>query len=280
MTNKSNFRAIAIAVLLLTVSASLQAQVGRGALDRARNAAQGAVNQTQGAVNQASDAANSATNQAAGAVENTNNSAPTVKIVTEMPAALEGKGVIINGVIWANCNVAAPGAFADKPEDTGMWYQWNRKPGWSGEPVKSTQGEEKWNEAEQKGRTWEAENDPSPDGWRVPNREEMKRLFDETKVSNEWTTVNGVNGRKFTDIASGNSIFLPAAGERHQGNGRHNSANQSGDYWSSTEGHFQERQGVREIQAVKLSFSAAFAKCDNFNFYPVNYGYSVRPVAK
>ena len=39
--------------------------------------------------------------------------------------------VIINGVKWATCNVDAPGTFAAAPESAGMFYQWNRKIGWS-----------------------------------------------------------------------------------------------------------------------------------------------------
>ncbi len=37
-------------------------------------------------------------------------------------------------------------------------------------------------------------------------------LDDTEKVSRTWTTQNGVNGRRFTDIATGNNIFLPTAG--------------------------------------------------------------------
>lgn len=40
-------------------------------------------------------------------------------------------GVVINGVRWATCNVAAPGQFATNPEDAGMFYQWDDTIGWS-----------------------------------------------------------------------------------------------------------------------------------------------------
>jgi len=49
--------------------------------------------------------------------------------------------------------------------------------------------------------------------------DEIKTLLDTTKVSNEWITENGINGRKFTDKVTGNSLFLPAAGCRAYGNG-------------------------------------------------------------
>ena len=108
--------------------------------------------------------------------------------------------VIINGVKWAPCNVATSGTFVKKPEDAGRFYQWNCKTGFSNCGTS-------W-----KSDTWEKANDPSPSGWRLPTLEEFKTLLDTDKVSNEWTTENGMNGRKFTDKTTGSSIFLPATG--------------------------------------------------------------------
>ena len=41
------------------------------------------------------------------------------------------RGVVINGVKWATRNLDQPGTFAAKPEDSGMFYQWNRKKAWT-----------------------------------------------------------------------------------------------------------------------------------------------------
>ena len=49
--------------------------------------------------------------------------------------------------------------------------------------------------------------------------------------SSEWTTLNGVYGRKFTG-SNGGSIFLPAAGYRWDG--ELSDAGAWGYYWSST----------------------------------------------
>ena len=68
--------------------------------------------------------------------------------------------------------------------------------------------------------------------WRMPTKAELDGLLANCDVA--WTTVNGVNGRKFTgkgDYAS-NSVFLPAAGDCISG-----SVLVQGDfgyYWSST----------------------------------------------
>ena len=81
-------------------------------------------------------------------------------------------------------------------------------------------------------------NDPSPAGWRVPTREELESLADETYVTRKWTTQNGINGYRFTDKASGNFLFLPAADSRFCSNGSLDDTGLSGNYWSSTSADF------------------------------------------
>ena len=65
--------------------------------------------------------------------------------------------------------------------------------------------------------------------WRMPTQTEWQELLNNTK--NEWTQVNGVNGRKFT-ASNGNSIFVPAAG--YCGYGSVGGVGNSGDVWSSS----------------------------------------------
>ena len=147
-------------------------------------------------------------------------------------------GVLINGVVWATRNVAAPGVFADNPEDPGMFYQWNRKLGWSAtDPMTNSDGGNVWDDSLPTGDTWEKANDPSPAGWRVPALDEIVTLFDAVNVSHEWTTQNGVKGRRFTDKTTGNSLFLPAAGSRYLRDGMLGFVNLYGFYWGSTQDH-------------------------------------------
>ena len=153
-------------------------------------------------------------------------------IETELPSdpLTADEGVVINGVRWATRNIAAPGTFAAAPEDAGMFYKWNNKKAWpaTGDEVTN------WDDSIHDGEIWEKSNDPSPAGWRVPtNAEFITLLFDDDKVSNEWTTQNGVIGRKFTDKATGNSIFLPAAGNRDGSEGLLNLVDIQGNYWTS-----------------------------------------------
>lgn len=178
------------------------------------------------------------------------------------------KGVVINGVKWATCNVAKPGVFAARPENAGMFYQWSRKTAWptTGDNVAD------WVSSYQTGGTWAKSNDPSPVGWRLPTREELRKLSDDNKVKMEWTTVNGIKGKKFTDKATGNSIFLPAVGYRNYNNGLISFAGMNGYYWSNTK-YGGDRAYALFIPSITN---------ENTHIYDhlCSYGFNVRPVAE
>jgi uncharacterized protein (TIGR02145 family) len=139
-------------------------------------------------------------------------------------------GVLINGVIWATRNVDAVGTFADTPEDYGKFYQWNRNVAWA-----ATGAVTGWDSTTPEGSEWTKANDPSPEGWRVPTSEQLATLLDTEKVTNEMTTQNGIDGRKFTDKTSGLSVFFPSVGYRRDSNGTLTLAGSYGLYWSSTQ---------------------------------------------
>ena len=50
--------------------------------------------------------------------------------------------------------------------------------------------------------------------WRMPTKEEMSELLDTDKCIWTWTTVNDVRGYEVKSKINGNTIFLPAAGNR------------------------------------------------------------------
>lgn len=151
-----------------------------------------------------------------------------------------------SGLLWATTNVGA-----ENPEDYGNYYAWGetfpkatynwntyrycmyngylnniltkycRSSGWG------------YNGFTDALTTLEVTDDAATvnwgTGWKMPTKEDMNELYN--SCTNEWTTQNGVNGRKFTG-PNGNSIFLPAAGyliddELH-------SAGSIGDYWLSS----------------------------------------------
>lgn len=174
-------------------------------------------------------------------------------------------GVVINGVKWATRNVDAFGTFAATPENAGMFYQWNRSKAWNTSDAEISD----WDNTNPQGTTWEKNNDPSPAGWRVPTADEQQTLFDTEKVTREWITQKGVAGCKFTDKATGASLFLPAAGYRHNSTGALYSASTLGYYWSNTESN--------ATFAHNMAFNSV-----NINENPLyrTFGFSVRCVAE
>ena len=152
-------------------------------------------------------------------------------VVTVTERAPTQGGVVINGIEWATRNVDAPGTFAGSPEESGMFYQWNRRIGWCAiipgerEPVAG------WDYSNPPGTVWTRANDPCPPGWRVPTYVELESLWD---AGSTWTTQNGVGGLIFGTAP--NQIFLPAAGARCCCSGELHSVGTNGFYWSSTQG--------------------------------------------
>ena len=70
--------------------------------------------------------------------------------------------------------------------------------------------------------------------WRMPTQAELEALI--ANCDAEWTTVNGVRGRKFTGKGAyaSNSVFLPSAGECYGSDVFGSGNTGAGYYWSST----------------------------------------------
>jgi len=145
--------------------------------------------------------------------------------------------VIINGVKWATRNVGEKGEFVSSPEKYGIDY------------------------------TWEVAKNVCPSGWRLPTQEEINRLIDTEKVSNKWTTQNGVNGYLFTDKRTGAKLFLPATGGRDGKTGSFDYRGQAGYYWSSIPFNDDCAYFLRFFDTGYL-----------IQYYYRSNGFSVRPV--
>ena len=115
-------------------------------------------------------------------------------------ANAQQKGVTINGVTWATTNVGAT-----SPEGYGNYY------------------------------TWEQAQTACPKGWRLPIKDELMAQLDKKKIIREWRTLNGINGWYLTDLATGNNVFLPAAGRSSSSGSSIHSVGKDSVYWSSTE---------------------------------------------
>ncbi|MCR4582630.1 MAG: hypothetical protein K5764_03640, partial [Prevotella sp.] len=102
--------------------------------------------------------------------------------------------------------------------------------------------------------------------WRMPTIAEFDELLANT--TSEWTSVNGVNGYKFTSNTNGKSIFLPAAGSRWDG--ELYDTGSDGYYWSSALGESYPNN------ARSLSFYSGYVGTSDHDY---RYGgQSVRPV--
>ena len=200
---------MAAIAFMLTVSFSAQAQLG-GLINRTRKTTQ------------------SSSGKAAKEAQQVQKSAALTTDDKVYPTNTDA-GVLINGVKWATRNVAQPGAFTTNPSQAGMFYQWNRNLAYNVTDIDIRKG---WDSSLPTGDTWEKSNDPCPAGWRLPTYEEIQTLLDYTKVNHEWTTLNGVLGRRFTDKVTGASMFMPVAGERNKAGTLLDE--RQGHYWSST----------------------------------------------
>jgi len=124
-------------------------------------------------------------------------------------------GVKIGSHTWATRNVDTPGTFAATPESPGMFYQWDRKVGWTiTNPFGSTPTGITWGIASS-ATTWDAVNDPCPAGWQVPTIAQFLSLFDPS-VTKEWVSSSSVDGGVYLGTAP-NRIFLPSTGFRLNG---------------------------------------------------------------
>ena len=136
-------------------------------------------------------------------------------------------------VKWATMNIGA-----SVPEDFGDYYAWGETTS-KFDYSDSTYGwckcrtESKSNNSEENQDVLDLSNDAAyrngSVSCRIPTYEEWDELI--TQCTWTWTALNGVNGYNVTGT-NGNSIFLPAGGQRDGIS--LNDAGEIGFYWSST----------------------------------------------
>ena len=120
-------------------------------------------------------------------------------------------------VKWASFNVGAT-----KMSETGFYFQWGDQDvpeeySWSEYSLCTGSAGTIFKYKESDGKT---NLDPEDDiatnllgaGWRMPTKEECAELGDDTKVTWEVVTVNGVTGTRITSKTTNNSIFIPLSG--------------------------------------------------------------------
>ncbi|MDR0872785.1 MAG: leucine-rich repeat domain-containing protein, partial [Prevotellaceae bacterium] len=176
------------------------------------------------------------------------------------------EGVEIDGVLWATRNVGAPYSFAGTPSDYGMLYQWNKNVGWTNsDPMTNSNGGNIWDTSYTvpSDSKWKYANDPSPNGWRVPNIDEMQKLLD---VSGTYTYLNGIYGSLFGTAP--NQIFMPLVNSRE--------GNAGVLYNSAFSSPFGSRYWTRESGCLILAFTDD-AQRSNYN---IKFAFGIRPVKR
>ena len=170
-----------------------------------------------------------------------------------------------SGTLWACCNVEA-----DTPEGYGGYYAWGET------ETKSTYTWSTYTHCDGypsnchdlgsdiAGTEYDVAHVKWGGSWVMPSKAQFDELIN--NCTYEWTTVNGVNGSKFTSKTNGGSIFLPAAGYRNDSDIKGAS---SGYYWSST-----QHPSNSYLAYLLNVFSSGTYTSSSFR----NYGQSVRPV--
>ena len=117
---------------------------------------------------------------------------------------------LYSGTKWACCNVGA-----SNPEDYGSYLAWGEtSPKKSYEPSNYIHRDASDNYKDLgmdiAGTRYDAATVNWGSPWMMPSFKQMEEL--RNACSSEWTTINGINGRRFTG-RNGASVFFPAAGE-------------------------------------------------------------------
>lgn len=159
-----------------------------------------------------------------------------------------------SGTKWATMNVGA-----SSETDYGNYYQYGK----GAAQYAATSGDSSYSGTENPLAT-SADTVAQVWGgsWHMPTKAQFEELTANTTY--EWTTINGVNGGKFT-ATNGNYVFFAAAGFWYYGS--QGSVGNYGHYWSST----PYDSGL----AYNLYFGDGRDVVDNNDR---SYGYSVRGV--
>ena len=149
-----------------------------------------------------------------------------------------------SGTLWATMNVGA-----NSETDYGLYFAWGETTGYTASQV-GTAKQFDWTDYafgsaspftkyDQDGLTnLELTDDAAAANWggewHMPTKEQCEELFNTTYVTNTWVTDylgSGVNGRLFTSVSNGNTLFVPAAGDC--GDGRFGGVGNGGGVWAS-----------------------------------------------
>lgn len=126
-----------------------------------------------------------------------------------------------SGTKWATMNVGASSI-----TDYGNYYQYGK----GADDYSVTSGQSDY-EGEENPLAMSADTAAQVWGgsWHMPTQTQLNELTANT--TSEWTTIDGIDGRKFT-ATNGNYVFFPGSGSYYEGS--RYSIGEGGSIWSST----------------------------------------------
>ena len=187
-----------------------------------------------------------------------------------------------SGTLWAKCNVGAT-----NETDYGLYFAWGETEGYAIKYV-----DEDWIIDGEKAFTWndykwtedggstvskynltddktvlDAEDDAvvinMGGKWHMPNIEQYRELLNTEYVTNEWVenyNGSGINGRLFTSVSNGNTLFIPATGICEDGDSYH--VNYGGNYCISHL-YTEEEENIQDAGDFHFASSGyGLSSCD------------------
>lgn len=191
-----------------------------------------------------------------------------------------------SGTLWATCNIGA-----DNPEDYGLYFAWGEITGYTDNPNDGRSFD--YASYEWCNGTYNTlikyctrsyfgtvdnntELDPADDAatvnwgadWQMPSKAQIEELISSDNTTTSWTTQGGIYGRLITSKTNSNTLFLPAAGYRHD----------SDLYSAGSSGYYGSRslRTDEPSRAYRLGFSSDGIGLSNAGRRC--FGLSVRPV--
>ena len=205
---------------------------------------------------------------------------PLVELQDNSPENVEMVSLSLpSGTLWANINLGA-----QKPEDYGSYFTWGEIAGYNADDaVRPYKFYDSTSRSYTKYGTinyeyiWTLlpEDDAATtawgNAWRMPTKEEVEELIFNT--TSYWTTVNGIYGLTFVGT-NGNSIFLPASGEKSS---KMNYVGQQGVYWSSTlTTSYNDRAHVLNFNSEGVYYVWDLSSRDRRCAFPIRPVYSLK----
>lgn len=217
-----------------------------------------------------------------------------------------GYAMQIGNLIWAKANVGESGRFASSPDDPGMLYQYASNVAWTNNYPDDdysngiTSGPEGYpTGAKNSPQTWPEDQDPCPEGWRVPTADEVTALMG-TDTDNKFGWLEpsassfGAPGvacglaketaKAATKDNMAGCIFLPCSGNRAWKNGLYQNPTHVTIQSSTIANVAGNNDGnayryVVKIMGSDTNFALPSSPENKWGYGELNMAYSVRCVA-